>query len=60
MTPFGLFQLHVMTFGFTNALLCFQWYMTKVLALVLYQNVEAYINDILIHHTTKVKHISGV
>ena len=34
--------------------------MTKVLGPVLYQNVEVYINDILIHHATKAKHISGV
>ena len=58
MTLFGPFQ--VMTFGFANALPCFQQYMTKVLGPVLYQNVKAYMDDILIHHATKTEHISGV
>ena len=40
MTPFSLFRLCVMTFGFANALLCFQWYMNKVLGPMLYRNVE--------------------
>ena len=60
MTPFGLFQLHVMTFGFANAPPCFQWYMNKVLGPMLYRNVEGYIDDILIHHTTKAEHVPGV
>ena len=60
MTPFSPFRLRVMTFGFANALPCFQRYMTKVLGLVLYQNVEAYIDDILIHHATKAEHVTGV
>ena len=40
MTPFGLFQLRVMTFGFTNAPPCFQQYMNKVLGPVLYRNIQ--------------------
>ena len=60
MTPFGPFRLRVMTFGFANAPPCFQRYMTKVLGPVLYQNVEAYIDDILIHHATEAEHVTGV
>ena len=60
MTPFSLFQLHIMTFGFTNAPPCFQQYMNKVLGPILYRNVEAYIDDTLIHHATKAEHVPGV
>ena len=50
----------LMTFGFANAPPCFQRYMNKVLGPVLYRNVEGYIDDILIHHVTKAKHVPGV
>ena len=50
----------MMTFSFANALPCFQQYLNKVLGPVLYRNVKAYIDDILIHHATEAEHIPGV
>ena len=60
MTPFSLFQLRVMTFRFANTPPCFQQYMNKTLGPVLYRNIKAYIDDILIHHTTEEEHVPGV
>jgi len=60
MTPFGPFQLHVMTFGFTNAPPCFQRLMDKVFAPLLYKNLENYLDDALNHHRTLEDHIAGV
>ena len=34
--------------------------MNKVLGPVLYRNVEAYIDDIVIHHATEAEHVPGV
>ena len=50
MTPFGLYRMKVMTFGFANAPPCFQRYMDKVFAPLLYKGVEIYLDDILMHH----------
>ena len=60
MTLFRLYQMKVMTFGFANMPPCFQWYMDKVFALLLYKGVEIYLNDILMHHKTESEHIEGV
>jgi len=60
MTLYGPFCLRVMTFGFTNALPCFQQYMDKVFAPLLYKNLENYLDDTLNHHQNKVNHIQGV
>ena len=60
MTPFRPYHMKVMTFGFANTLPCFQWYMDKVFTLLLYKGVEIYLNDILMHHKTKLEHIEGV
>jgi hypothetical protein len=49
-----------MTFGFANAPSCFQWYMDKVFAPLLYKNLENYLDDALNHHKTEVEHIQGV
>jgi len=60
MTPYGPFHLCVMTFGFTNAPPCFQRYMDKVFAPLLYKNLENYLDDMLNHHQNKVNHVQGV
>ena len=60
MTPFGPYHMKVMTFGFANALPCFQRYMDKVFAPLLYKGVEIYLDDILMHHKTESEHIEGV
>ena len=60
MTPFGPFRLRVMTFGFTNAPPCFQRYMDKVFAPLLYKNLENYLDDALNHHRNKSEHVLGV
>src|SRR6267154_674387 len=60
MTPFGPFQMRVMTFGFTNAPPCFQRYMDKVFAPLLYKNLENYLDDALNHHKTEEEHVKGV
>ena len=60
MTPFGPFRMKVMTFGFANAPPCFQRYMDKVFAPLLYKGVEIYLDDILIHSKTAAEHIDGV
>ena len=60
MTPFGLYRMKVMTFGFANAPPCFQQYMDKVFMPLLYKGVEIYLDDILMHHKTKLEHIEGV
>jgi len=60
MTPYGPFHLRVMTFGFTNAPLCSQWYMDKVFAPLLYKNLENYLDDMLNHHWNKADHVWGV
>jgi hypothetical protein len=60
MTPFGPYRMRVMTFGFANAPSCFQRYMDKVFALLLYKNLENYLDDALSHHKTKAEHIQGV
>ena len=52
--------MKVMTYGFTNAPLCFQQYMDKVFTLLLYKGVEIYLDNILMHHKTEAKHIKGV
>jgi hypothetical protein len=48
-----------MTFGFENALSCFQQYVDKVFMLLLYKNLENYLDDVLNHHKTKAEHIQG-
>ena len=60
MTPFRLYQMKVMTFGFANAPPCFQQYMDKVFTPLLYKGVKFYLNDILMHHKTKSEHVEGV
>jgi hypothetical protein len=60
MTPFGPYHMRVMTFGFANAPSCFQRYMDKVFALLLYKNLENYLDDVLNHHKTEAEHIQGV
>ena len=60
MTLFGPYQMKVMTFRFTNAPPCFQQYMDKVFMPLLYKGVEIYLDDILMHHKTKVEHVEGV
>ena len=60
MTPFGPFRMKVMTFGFANAPPCFQRYMDKVFAPLLYKGVKIYLDDILIHSKTAAEHIDGV
>ena len=60
MTPFGPYCMKVMTFGFANALPCFQRYMDKVFAPLLYKGVKIYLNDILMHHKTESEHVEGV
>ena len=52
--------MKVMTFGFANAPPCFQRYMHKVFAPLLYKGVEIYLDDILMHHKTESEHIEGV
>ena len=49
-----------MTFSFTNAPPCFQQYMDKVFALLLYKGIEIYLDNILIHSKTAAEHIDGV
>jgi hypothetical protein len=60
MTPFGPYCMRVMTFGFANAPSCFQRYMDKVFAPLLYKNLENYLDDVLNHHKTEAEHIQGV
>jgi hypothetical protein len=60
MTPFSPFQCCVMTFGFTNMPPCFQQYMDKVFALLLYRNLENYLDDALNHHPNHTAHVQGV
>ena len=60
MTPFGPFRMKVMTFGFANAPPCFQRYMDKVFAPLLYKGVKIYLDDILIHSKTAAEHVDGV
>jgi hypothetical protein len=60
MTLFGPFQLRVMTFGFTNVPPCFQQYMDKVFAPLLYRNLENYLDDALNHHPNCTTHVQGV
>src|SRR5258707_11724278 len=60
MTPFGPFRLKVMTFGFANAPPCFQRYMNKVFAPLLYKNVEIYLDNALNHHPNLSEHIDRV
>ena len=60
MTPYGPFCLRVMTFRFANAPLCFQWYMDKVFAPLLYKNLENYLDNVLNHHWNKADHVRGV
>ena len=47
-------------FGFTNVPPCFQQYMDKVFALLLYKNLENYLDDALNHHKDEKDHIAGV
>ena len=49
-----------MTFGFANAPPCFQRYMNKVFAPLLYKNVEIYLDDMLNHHSNLPEHINGM
>jgi hypothetical protein len=60
MTPFGPYQMRVMTFGFANAPSCFQRYMDKVFAPLLYKNLENNLDNALNHHKTEAEHIQGV
>ena len=60
MTPFRLYRMKVMTFRFANTPPCFQQYMDKVFAPLLYKGVKIYLDDILMHHKTKSEHIEGV
>ena len=60
MTPFGPFQMKVMTFGFTNTPPCFQQYMDKVFVLLLYKGIEIYLDNILIHSKTAAEHVNRV
>jgi hypothetical protein len=60
MTPFGPYRMRVMTFGFANTPSCFWRYMDKVFALLLYKNLENYLDDALNHHKTEAEHIQGV
>jgi hypothetical protein len=60
MMPFGPYRMWVMTFGFANAPSCFQRYMDKVFALLLYKNLENYLDDALNHHKTEAEHIQGI
>ena len=60
MTPFGPYRMRVMTFGFTNAPPCFQRYMDKVFAPLLYKNLENYLDDALNHHKSEEEHVKGV
>jgi hypothetical protein len=60
MTPFSPYQMRVMTFGFVNALSCFQQYMDKVFVPLLYKNLENYLDNALNHHKTKAEHVQGV
>ena len=60
MTPFRPFQMKVMTFSFANAPPCFQQYMDKVFAPLLYKGIKIYLDDILIHSKTAVEHVDGV
>jgi hypothetical protein len=60
MTPFGPYRMRVMTFGFANVPSCFQHYMDKVFAPLLYKNLENYLDNALNHHKTKAEHIQGV
>jgi hypothetical protein len=45
MMPFGPYRMRVMTFGFANTPSCFQQYMDKVFAPLLYKNLENYLDD---------------
>ena len=49
-----------MTFSFANAPPCFQRYMDKVFAPLLYKGVEIYLDDILIHSKTAAEHVDRV
>jgi hypothetical protein len=60
MTPLGPYRMRVMMFGFVNAPSCFQRYMDKVFAPLLYKNLENYLDDALNHHKTEAEHIKGV
>jgi hypothetical protein len=60
MTPFGPFRLCVMTFGFMNMPPCFQQYMDKVFAPLLYRNLENYLDNALNHHLNHTAHVQGV
>jgi hypothetical protein len=60
MTPFGPYQMRVMTFSFANMPSCFQRYMDKVFTLLLNKNLENYLDNVLNHHKTKAEHIKGV
>jgi len=58
MTPDGPYMPHMMTFGLCNAPPYFQRWMSDVLAPVLNQNVECYLDDAGSHHDSQGKHIS--
>jgi len=60
MTLYGPFCLRMMTFGFANTLPCFQRYLDKVFTLLLYKNLENYLDDTLNHHQNKANHVQGV
>ena len=60
MTPEGPWYMNVMTFGFMNAPPYFQRFMhDKVLASVLHQGVENYLNDTNSHHASVPEHIAA-
>ena len=52
--------MKVMTFSFANAPPCFQRYMDKVFAPLLYKGVKIYLDNILIHSKTAAEHVDRV
>ena len=59
-TPHGMFQLNVMTFGFMNAPLAFQWFVNDLLYChpELINNLVGYLDDANTHNKTMPKHIT--
>jgi hypothetical protein len=57
MTPDGPFVMNVMAFGFANAPAYFQRWMSDILAPVINQRVENYLDDMATHHLDLGEHI---
>jgi hypothetical protein len=57
MTPDGPFVMNVMAFGFANAPAYFQRWMSDILAPVINQRVENYLDDTATHHLDLGEHI---